>query len=181
MKTKNEFEMHTVCAPIEAFSDREALEALYERAFPQNERRPMAELLSERSGMVRVLAFYHRGSFCGMAATLTSSELVHIIYLAIEEAARGQGLGSMALEAIRKQAPGKKVIVDVERVEAGAANNDQRVKRIAFYRKNGYRETEVRYRWRGEDYGILSCGGIMTEREWDEFWKEVWDRTGVIW
>ena len=177
----NEFEISTVRAPIEAFADREALEALYERAFPQNERRPMAELLGEKSGMVEVLAFYHRGSFCGMAATLTSSGLAHIIYFAIEESMRERGLGSMALEAIREQHPGKKVIVDVERVEDGAGNNDQREKRIAFYRKNGYRETEVRYRWREEDYVILSCGGIMTEREWDEFWKEVWDRTGVIW
>ena len=176
----SEFELRTVRAPIEDFTDREALESLYERAFPQNERRPMAELLNEKSGMVEVLAFYYQGSFCGMAATLTSSGLVHIIYLAIEEAARGKGLGSMALEAIRKRDPGKKIIVDVERVEDGATNNDQRAKRIAFYRKNGYRETEVRYRWREEDYVILSCGGVMTEREWDEFWKEVWDRTGVI-
>ena len=173
--------MRAVSPATDGFGDWESLEALYDRAFPPNERRPMAELTGDQSGMIRILAFYHHAVFCGMAVTLTSSELVHIIYLAIEESLRGQGLGSMALEAIRKQEPGKKVIVDVERVEDGASNNDQRAHRIAFYLRNGYQETEVRYRWREEDYVILSCGGLMTEQEWDGFWKEVWDRTGKIW
>lgn len=180
-KRMNDFEMRALHAPLEAFDDREALEALYVRAFPQNERSPLEEIINEKSGMLRVLAFYRNAVFCGMAVTLSTAELTHIIYLAIEEAFRGQGLGSRALEAIEREARGKKVIVDVERAEENASSNDQRTRRIAFYLKNGYRETAVGYRWREEDYVILSYGGVMTKREWGSFWKEVEERTGRDW
>ena len=165
----------------EDFADYTELAALYDRAFPLNERSPIEEIMNEKSGMLKVLAFYNNAAFCGMAVTLTSEELVHIIYLAVEEAVRGQGLGSMALGEIRKRYPGRKIVVDVERVEDGAANNDQRTRRMAFYLRNGYEETPVSYRWRDEDYVILSCGGIMTGQEWGRFWKEVYERTGRDW
>lgn len=165
----------------EDFQDLDKVEALYDRAFPPNERSPLEEILSEKSGMLRVLAFYQGPVFCGMAVTLSTEKLVHIIYFAIEEALRGQGLGSIVLNEMQKQASGKKIIVDVERVESGAGNNDQRAKRIAFYMKNGYQETPVRYRWHGDDYVILSAGGIMTEEEWSDFWKEVYAKTGRDW
>ena len=177
----NSFEMRTFTEADKDSPELKELEALYTRAFPPNERRPLEELTDEKSGMIKVLGFYQHAVFCGMAVTLSAAGLVHIIYLAMEERFRGQGLGSLALEEIRKMASGQKIMVDVERVEDGAPNNDQRIRRIAFYRKNGYEETEVRYRWRKEDYVILSCGGIMTKQEWKDFWDEVETATGKNW
>ena len=78
--------------------------------------------------------------------------MVHIIYFAVEEALRGRGLGSRILEEMRRANPGKRLLVDIEEPFGAAPNNAQRLRRRDFYLRCGYRETAVRYPWRGVDY-----------------------------
>lgn len=97
--------------------------------------------------------------------------MVHIIYFAVEEALRGRGLGSRILEEMRRANPGKRLLVDIEEPSGAAPNNAQRLRRRDFYLRCGYRETAVRYPWRGEDYVILSLGGTVTDEEFGRFWE----------
>ena len=163
----------------ERFTDRAAFESLYYRSFPENELRDLKDLMVDKTGAVEFIALYEEDTFAGFMTLLNTSKIVHIIYFAIEEQLRGKGCGSRALAEAARLNPGKRIIVDVELPKEGAPNRAEREKRIAFYKNNGYRETEIRYNWRGEDYVILSYGGNVTESDWDDFWRELEKTTSV--
>lgn len=149
------------------------IETLYQHAFPDNERRPLAPLLPNTSGHSEVIAFYDNTLFCGFACLLTYKDITHIIYFAIDDALRGKGYGSQALTAIHKAKPGNRIIVDIETENNYADNIEQRQKRKHFYLRNGYIESEVSYNWRDESYEILIYGGVLLEKEFDSFWENI--------
>lgn len=145
--------------------------ALYRRSFPPNERMPLRGMLADQSGAGEVLAALDGDIFIGMAVLLTWQDITHILYFAVEETHRDKGYGSRILREVQSRYPKHRIIADVEEPFPGADNVEQRERRIAFYRKNGYELTEVRYRWAGERYLILAAGGSVSE---DEFW-DFWD------
>ena len=66
---------------------------------------------------------------------------------------------------------GKRIIVDIEREVPGNPENEIRKRRKNFYLRNGYKETEVRYRWQEEAYEILVFGGELSREDFGNFWK----------
>lgn len=154
-------------------AEREAIAALYVRAFPANERRPLEPLMESHGGHAAMLAAREDGAFCGFASLLLWQDIVHIIYFAVEEERRGNGLGGRILDEIQALYPGHRVIVDIEEPEEGAPNNPQRIRRRAFYLRNGYAPNDIHYDWRGTAYTILSRGGGITDEEFGRFWDEL--------
>ena len=61
--------------------------------------------------------------------------------------------------------------VDIEREVPGCEENEIRRRRKNFYLRNGYSETEVRYRWQDEAYEILVSGGTLSGEDFGNFWK----------
>lgn len=160
-----------VLTPVEKGSaNYYKVNALYERAFPENERRPLEALYADRNGRSEVLAAVADGEFVGFAMNLNRLDITHIIYLAVEESARKRGYGSRMLSLIRERHPLNRIIADLESPVSGAPNGDERVKRISFYRANGYEDTGIKYDWEGESYIVLSSGGNVTRKEFGEFW-----------
>lgn len=160
--------------PVTAETDNlPKIEALYRRAFPKNERRPFRGLFGDPQGVAEMMALQDGPRFCGFVCLLNGRELSHIIYFAVEEGLRGQGYGAQTLAALHAARPGRRIIVDIELERADAPNNDQRRRRKQFYLRQGYQPTDIRYRWQGEDYEILSHGGPVSEAEFDAFWEEM--------
>lgn len=149
------------------------IQRLYEQAFPKNERRPFQGLLTVPQSSAESVALYDGNLFCGFACFLNGGDISHIIYLAIEESLRNRGYGSMALQALHAYKSGRRIMVDIELETKNAPNNEQRRKRKQFYLRNGYEQTAIRYRWRKEDYEILSYGGDVTEGEYEAFWEQL--------
>ena len=154
-------------------SEAAQLQALYIRAFPANERRPLEPLMTDQTGHAQVLTAMEEGEFRGFVCSLIQGDLLHIIYFAVTEDQRGRGLGSQILAAVREASPGMRLLVDIEAPDPTAENHLQRVRRQEFYLRNGYTETPVRYSWRGEDYIILSRGGSLTPEEFHRFWDDL--------
>lgn len=148
-----------------------AVLALYESAFPANERREPEEIIGSEGGPGELLAVKCGGELAGMLAVLTFKDITHILYFAVMPEMRSRGIGAAALGALRERYPGQSIIADPERPEPGSPNIEQRRRRLAFYERCGYWPTEVKYRWRGEDYVIVSNGGAVTEREFGLFWR----------
>ena len=146
------------------------LNALYEAAFPANERRPLDALLNDRTGAGEVFAALDGEAFIGLAILLSHGDLTHILYFAVEEALRGRGYGTRLLAAVRARYPGQRLLADLEAPDADAPNRAQREQRIAFYRRCGYEPTEIRYNWIGENYVVLAAGGPVTRQEFSAFW-----------
>lgn len=153
------------------FADLSKVIDLMKRNFPANEQMPLSTLLHRGGSASRFLAFYEDSAFCGFVSLLTWRDITHILYLAVDEGRRGRGLGSQALELVRREYPGHRIIADIESPGSGP-NREQRLARKSFYLKNGYRYSGISYRWREEDYEILVQGEDISSREFDRFWDQ---------
>ena len=156
------------------------VQALYERAFPANERRVFSDMLLDPSGICTVHGLFDGERCVGFTCTLLCIDIAHIIYFAIDEPLRGQGLGAEALRLLHTHYAPCRVIVDIERTGAVYPDNAVRLRRKAFYRRCGYRENPVYYRWQEEDYEVMSCGGAITYEEFCDFWDAAYAANPLI-
>lgn len=149
----------------------EEVAALYERAFPANERNTFESMQQRFGDACELLVFEQDGQFIGFVLLLTCFDLTHILYLAVDEPLRGRGYGAQALEAIRRHRPAERIIADLEDIDPAAPNNAERERRMQFYRRGGYEASDVRYIWRGEKYVMFVCGGALDGDEFEAFWQ----------
>ncbi len=151
------------------------IKELYEGAFPINERRPLKPLLEDKTGHGEILAIYDGSLFCGFVCQLTSGDICHIIYFAVDNKLRGMGYGTAALAELCKQMEGYRIIVDIEQENPEATNNVQRRKRKQFYINCGFADTGVECKWRSETYEILSFGGMISDDDFKNFWGSIYE------
>lgn len=152
--------------------DLSKVQELYELSFPPNERGPLEALLDDGTSCSEIFVLYD-DIFCGFISLLSCGDLSHIIYFAIEDELRGKGYGGQALNLLKTIKSECRILADLEMVTDVADNNLQRTKRKAFYTKNGYKESNVKYDWNGDCYEILVSGGDIAEDEFWNFWETV--------
>ena len=158
------------------------VKALYESAFPANERIPIKHLLDDKIKR-EFWAFFDKEDganaaapkFCGFSNSITHGSITNIVYFAVVPELRSRGYGSQILQAIRRQHPDTRIVVDIEVEEDSkdAEELERRNRRRDFYLRNGFDSSPVDYVWQGEHYRLLSAGGTVTEKEFRDFWKEI--------
>ena len=150
------------------------VKALYESAFPANERIPIKHLLDNKIKR-EFWAFFDGDLFCGFSNSITHGSITNIVYFAVEAELRSRRYGSQILQAIRRQHPDTRIVVDIEVEEDSkdAEELERRNRRRKFYTRNGFDSSPVDYVWQGEHYRLLSAGGTVTEKEFRDFWKEI--------
>ena len=154
------------------------VKALYESAFPANERIPIKHLLDnkiKREFFAFVDTIDGTPTFCGFSNSITRSTITNIVYFAVEPELRSRGYGSEILKTIREQHPETRLVVDIEVEEDSkdAEELERRKRRRDFYLHNGFDSSPVDYIWQGEHYRLLTAGGTVSEKEFRDFWKEV--------
>lgn len=163
------------------------VKALYESAFPANERIPIKHLLDDKIQR-EFWAFFDKEDgesgaaentatpkFCGFSSSITHGSITNIVYFAVVPELRSRGYGSKILQAIRRQHPDTRIVVDIEVEEDSkdAEELERRNRRREFYTRNGFDAAPVEYHWQGEHYRLLTAGGTVTEKEFRDFWKEI--------
>ena len=150
------------------------VKALYESAFPANERIPIKHLLDDKIKR-EFWAFFDGDLFCGFSNSITHGSITNIVYFAVEPELRSRGYGSQILQAIREKHPDSRIVVDIEVEEDSkdAEELDRRNRRREFYTRNGFGSSPVDYVWQGVHYRLLTAGGTVTEKEFRDFWKEI--------
>ena len=150
------------------------VKALYESAFPANERIPIKHLLDDKIKR-EFWAFFDGDLFCGFSNSITHGSITNIVYFAVVPELRSRGYGSQILQVIREQHPDTRIVVDIEVEEDSkdAEELERRNRRRDFYLRNGFGASPVDYVWQGEHYRLLSAGGSVTEKEFRNFWKEI--------
>ena len=158
------------------------VKALYESAFPANERIPIKLLLDDKIKR-EFWAFFDKEDgknaatprFCGFSNSITHGSITNIVYFAVVPELRSRGYGSQILQVIREQHPDTRIVVDIEVEEDSkdAEELERRNRRRDFYLRNGFGSSPVDYVWQGEHYRLLSAGGSVTEKEFRDFWKEI--------
>ena len=150
------------------------VKALYESAFPANERIPIKHLLDNKIKR-EFWAFFDGDLFCGFSNSISHGDITNIVYFAVEPELRSRGYGSQILQAIREKHPDSRIVVDIE-VEEDSKDTEElerRNRRREFYLRNGFGAAPVEYHWQGEHYRLLSAGGTVTDKEFRDFWKEI--------
>ena len=150
------------------------VKALYESAFPANERIPIKHLLDDKIKR-EFWAFFDGDLFCGFSNSITHGSITNIVYFAVVPELRSRGYGSQILQVIREQHPDTRIVVDIEVEEDSkdAEELERRNRRREFYTRNGFNASPVDYVWQGEHYRLLTAGGTVTEKEFRDFWKEI--------
>ena len=130
--------------PAEASADP-TLRALYDSAFPREERIPWEDLLRLVEKMPLEFAEYREGAeLLGITIVYPRPRLSWFWYFAVPEEKRGRGIGQNILSALLSRYEGRSTVLDMEDpAQPGAPNASQRLRRRDFYLRNGFRETGV--------------------------------------
>ena len=140
----------TAHAPI-----RQKAKALYLRAFPREERLPWWLLcLNSRRHGIDLTAWMDGDKFCGFTASATVEGLHFLLFFAVAEDCRSRGYGSAILQAIQRQHPG--VVLNIELLDPAASNYPERLRRFAFYQKNGFHDAHYHVWEVGGKFRVLS-------------------------
>ena len=145
---------------------------LYRRAFPSSERKPVSIIRKkQKEGTTDVWYLERDGKFVGLVATINSPEIILVDYLAIHDACRGNGNGSLALKKLREQYAGKGVFVEIECLYEDADNYEERCRRKQFYLRNGMKEMHTTAKLFGVDMELLGYDCQLSYEEYHEFYR----------
>lgn len=84
------------------------------------------------------------------------SEIFYVAYLGIDAKFRGLGIGSRLLALIATQNPRAQIVLDVEPPHEDAPNLAQRLRRIEFYGRHGFRRCGKFFNYAGLSFEILA-------------------------
>lgn len=145
---------------------------LYETAFPIQERKPFGfmEMLAAQ-GKMEMLAIMDEERFVGLAIVLLAGEAVILDYFAIDPSMRNCGHGGKALGMLVNRYRDQRMILEIEVEDPQAENALERVKRKAFYMRNGIKETGVYAHVYHTDFELLSADGNLTYEEYVQAMK----------
>ncbi|MCI8455055.1 MAG: GNAT family N-acetyltransferase [Lachnospiraceae bacterium] len=146
---------------------RERVETLYLSAFPQNERKPYELMVKKQEeGFVDIFSLEEDNAFVGLAILVKKGDLVLLDYFAIDDKKRGGGYGSRALASIFSYYKGKRLILEIESTLKESENHKERIRRKAFYLRNGLTELSCSVLLFGVEMELLSNG---QEVSFDEY------------
>lgn len=131
------------------------------KEFPKNELLPMWLLffLSKRK-MVDFNAYYIKDEFVGISYSIVNCDMVFIFYLAVDDKSQSRGYGTQILNCIKEKYKDKEITLDIEKIDESSKNYEQRVRRLRFYQKNGFYNTNY-YIEDDTDYLILSTNKTL--------------------
>jgi len=140
--------------------DFEYVADLYDFAFPKVEREKMENIMkvSEKTDFGELSVVLDGEDRVGLLYLLFLKDLVYIYYLAIDPGHRCMGYGSEVLSMIKGMYPGRRFALGCEAPDEHANNNEERLERMRFYERNGFRDTGRRTSWDGVTYAQLEIG-----------------------
>lgn len=157
------------------FEDKEKLYALNDEAFPKEERIPSEKLLALLGELDCDAWAFYEDTFVGFAILLSDSSLqeAYLSYFAVDSAYRSKGYGGTALTKLAEVYSGYQIVLDMERMDDSAENYEQRLRRLAFYERNGYRRAKVGFRYFGMDLEIMCSQGAFREQEFRQLLERI--------
>ena len=149
-----------------------AFKQLYHTAFPKSEQKPFFIIKKNaQRGIVEMLEIDEDGEFCGLAVTIHYKDLVLLDYFAITPEKKGKGIGSKTLSLIKEKYKSNRLLLEIEAIGEEHPNNQQRIKRQAFYMNNGMINTGKYVNLFGTEMLILSNGKLFTFDEYKNIYK----------
>ena len=149
------------------------IKELYFASFPKEERMPFWYIVRKTAfDMVDFLAVCDGDDIVGMSYIMKKDDLVYIQYLAINGKHHSKGYGSRTLDGLKERYSGCRIILEIEEMNSLSENFDQRLRRKAFYEKNGFKEAGIILDEFGNKYEFFNFNGEFTIKEYHELVKK---------
>lgn len=150
------------------------VKALYQEAFPEDERFPFAllQLQSLRSSW-EFVAYQDGDQLVGFSFVVTNDCYAFVLYLAVNSGARGRGYGGQILSRLKRFYAEKEMVLNIEPLDDQTDNQTQRQKRLAFYEKNGLALTGYQMTTDKQTFAIMSQSGQLNVAKYQEVLKNL--------
>lgn len=126
---------------IENCEESEFFKRLYNKSFPEDERREwndLEKIIAQKKQFIPYIIYKDR-KMVGIITTWTLGEFIYIEHFAVDPEQRGAGIGFRAMEQLKKKLR-KPMILEVEKPETEIAE-----RRINFYTRLGFELHEKTY------------------------------------
>lgn len=144
--------------------DVQVVEKINKEAFPPSEYMSMEEIFKFASVTdTDVLGIYNGELPIGFVVITKNRQCGYGYFFAIDGNLRSKGYGSATLKKILEEYGKVQMILDFEALNENAANNEQRIRRRAFYLRNGFHETGRYTLLKGEKFEVVCSAGELNE------------------
>ena len=117
---------------------------------------------------VDFLSIYAGKQWAGFFYIVNYENLSYIFYFAIRPEFRGKGIGSQALERLKRFYQGRKLFLSIEQIHEHVNNYEERISRKNFYLNQGFQELHRNVQEGNVIYELLSIGGDVTPQEYQK-------------
>ena len=139
---------------------------LYKEAFTTVRRVPSWLLrFMMRKGKPGFSVLYDNNVWIGLLYVTEYKDLIFVHFFAISKPSRSQGYGSKVISAIRELYADKRIVLNIEELDEQQKNYPQRVKRKAFYEKNGFTSSGYIVKEPEERLEMLILNGEINKAE----------------
>jgi len=145
---------------------------LFFEAFPKIQRLPSWVIKYRmRNGKAGFDVLYEHDNWVGFIYAKEYKDIVFVKFFAISGSIRSDGYGSKVMDSMKDMHFGKRIVLNIEELDEGEGNYQQRVKRKAFYEKNGFNSTGYIVKEPAERQEMLIRGGTISKEEIEAMYK----------
>ena len=150
---------------------------LYKEAFPGAQRIPTWFLRYKlRNGKAGFSTIYADDTWIGLIYVTEFQDIVFMHFFAISKSNRSSGYGSQVINLLKKSHAGKRIVLNIEVLDEQAINHQQRIKRKAFYKKNGFNSSGYNVKEPSEYLEMLILGGSISKEEIEAIYKNLFGK-----
>lgn len=150
---------------------------LFKTAFSGAQRIPTWVLRYRlRNGKLGLSVIYSGDTWVGLIYITELKDIVFMHFLAISESCRSVGYGGKAMNLVKETHAGKRIVLNIEELDAQAANYQQRVKRKSFYERCGFISSGYSVKEPREQLEMMIFGGAIRKEEIEEIYRILFGR-----
>ena len=124
-------------------ADLALLEKIYMASFPEEERRPWAQVCNpEKEACPRLYAILSDGKIAGLVTLWRFDRFAYVEHLAIDSSLRGSGIGSETIKLIIEEINSQPLVVEIE---PPCAEQPETISRHNFYKRLGFSTIDTGY------------------------------------
>lgn len=129
-----------------------------------------------RKGKLGFNVLYADDTWIGLIYTTEYRDIVLVHFFAISDSFRSSGYGSKVIDSMKVAHVGKRIVLNIELLDKQEKNYQQRVKRKAFYEKNGFSSSGYIVKEPREKLEMLIFGGSIKKDEIEAMYQHLFGR-----
>ena len=138
---------------------------IYESNFPDYERTPFGDLFVGKFAKTTKVAYLLDGKVVGLTIYYKENDLIYLIWLAVDKALQGKGIGSLILQTLYKENKNCGIALNIENPNnPKCTDKDVRLKREKFYIRNGFIQSGIVFDCFNEEWTPVCLGNVDLEK-----------------